>query len=716
MMRRIPLLLTLLVLCLSAAPASAHGFIVRAIPENRAALERSPVRVQYWFSESLEPAFSSITVRDEAGAEIASGGVSPDTPSLMSARLPPNLPDGAYSVDLRIAFASDGHVIAERRSFFVGEADASAGTDALPSAVALEVVWRALLLVGTTLLFGVYGAYALVFVPAWGNAAHPAGRLPPRVMTRVHQLAGVGLALAFVGNVVALLQQSMAFFDADIGRVLSEGLWNVVRTATRFGDTWNARMLVLALVAGLHAVALYVRRDNPALVRPFLTANAWAMPILVGTWSVSAHAAGSPVLPWVALASDWLHGSAVGLWAGGVAALALTLPVALRPLADADRGRAMLSALRRFSLVAAACLLVVLATGVYSASNWITQPSDAGTPYGLALALKIALIAPLLWLAWMQRRAVQRQHTTNRLPLEALIALLVLGAAALLSATPVPPPEIAGRDIPPPSASIEVSGITVSATTAPGGPGVNTYDILLTQDGQPVDSAAVQVRWLDPARDLRQNWQTAEPLGDGLYSSAGFDLDRAGMWWLLVDVTMDADTAPTRAAFIVDVRADAAVALTRDPSLINLIALAVVMAALSFAGWRALRPYAARLDWSPTTVAVAAGAVIATIGIGVVGVVASNNAAADYTARLNPLPQIVNPALPDADSLARGDAALAACGWSGGDVNELRQRLPRTRDEDLYALLRDGWRSLPACGDEPARWDMVNYLRTLEQK
>ncbi|MCA9902830.1 MAG: hypothetical protein KC547_03150, partial [Anaerolineae bacterium] len=87
-------------------------------------------------------------------------------------------------------------------------------------------------------------------------------------------------------------------------------------------------------------------------------------------------------------------------------------------------------------------------------------------------------------------------------------------------------------------------------------------------------------------------------------------------------------------------------------------------------------------------------------------------------AELYPLPTLVNPVLPDADSLARG-AVLAemACGWSSDnrDLGELGERLVRLRDEELYAFTREGWRSLPPCEtiSETQRWDIVNYLRTL---
>ena len=108
-------------LCLSAFVAGAHGYIVRAIPADRSTLERPPTRLQYWFSEDLEPRFSEIHLRDQAGAVIASGGVDEANHALLTLRVPAGLPDGAYVVELRPAFASDGHVIAESRVFFVGE-------------------------------------------------------------------------------------------------------------------------------------------------------------------------------------------------------------------------------------------------------------------------------------------------------------------------------------------------------------------------------------------------------------------------------------------------------------------------------------------------------------------------------------------------------------------------------------------------------------------
>ncbi|NDJ62062.1 MAG: hypothetical protein GYB67_13105 [Chloroflexi bacterium] len=742
MPQRIHLLVAVLaaLLILSAQPTitRAHGYIVRAIPEDRAVLDRAPARLQYWFSEALEPAFSGLIVRDQAGNVIAEGGVAANDNTLLTVRLPANLPDGAYINELRPAFASDGHVIVESRVFFVGESVSGvAGAAANDQAVPLEVVWRALVLASTMLLFGVYTLYALVLVPAWGSRDHRAGWLPPRVMTRLNRIVWIALAVAIGGNLLALLQQTMVFFAADVGRVLSDGLWNVVRIGSRFGDTWNVRMALLLLIAGLHFATTQLRRDQPDTVRPFWIATAWLLPLLLGTWSIASHASGSLLWPWLAVFSDWLHGIAAGLWVGGAAALALILPAALRPYSGEDRRLALLAALRRFSRIAVVALALVIATGVYNALNWFGAPAEIATSYGESLGLKLLLIAPLLvigaghhialrperyarWSALMDRFGVRFGAFVPTLRLEALIGLGVLVLAAHLSATPVPEPELAGQTTPPPQGVQTVGATTVRVTITPGGPGVNTYDTVVMRGDQPATDVTVRLRTANPARDLRGAWHATEALGDGLYVAAGAEIDAEGRWQTLIDVTDASGAQVTRAVFAWEITQDAAVIATRDPNVFNVLALFGALAAVGFAVSPFVRRGYHQLNLDAASVTVAAVAVAATVVIVVVGILAGQEAERSYRETLNPPPQIVNDVLPTQASLARGqDLIVAQCpAWIGAnDFITLTRRLDRTRDEALYAAVRDGWRDLGACAPDlrdGQRWDIVNYIRSLE--
>lgn len=730
MTRRI-LLLTVLVISggLLSFGASAHGFLVRAVPNDRAVLERSPARVQYWFSESLEPAFSSLTVRTPSGEVIAEGGSDPDNTALLSATLPPNLPDGAYIADLRLAFASDGHVIAETRVFFVGAEVAGVGSGVETGVNVIEAVWRALTAIGLIVSFGAAGLYAWVLRPAWGSAAHPAGALPPRVMNRLTLILAVGLGLTIIVQIAALLQQAVTFFGVDFGLVLSQSLWGVVRSSTFFGQVWTARMLVVMLCAVMIAAAFINRRSQPELTRPMWSAAVWGLALALGSLSVVSHAPGSRAAAWAAVINDWAHLLTIALWVGGLIALVAVLPAALRPLDRESARKALLAALRRFSPLAAACLFIVVATGVFSASLWVRPASLVASSYGLSLLVKIALVAALIgvgalhhaalnpqrferWAGWVDRLGGWR-HT---LRIEAAFGVLALAGAGWLTATPVPVPPDALIAVAPLTAEQTVDGLTVSLSISPGGPGINTYDATVTRGGVPVTGARVTIQAASPERDMRAPWSAFEPLDNGGYATVNADIDRDGVWWTLIDVTTpDGETA--RAAFTFDVTSDATIeaAIPLNPAQAGalVLAIAALIAALRPV-WRALHR---RLDLSPQAVTLV---IVTLIGSGAALLAGYAFIAAEnerYLDTVNPPPQIVNPTLPDAGSLGRGAVLFdsACAGWipDSPGWEALTARLDRTRDEELFVFTRDGFRGLPPCATltDAQRWDVVNYAR-----
>lgn len=721
-----------LILLLSVQPALAHGYIVRAIPEDRVTLEHPPARLQYWFSEALEPGFSTVTLRDQTGAVLAEGGVDADNGALMSLPVPADLPDGAYIVDLRPAFASDGHVVAETRVFFVGEeVGGVTGSQSGYEVIPLEVLWRSLLYASTLVLFGGFTLYAYVLLPAWGNPDYRAGLLPPRVMRRLNWIVGAALALALAGNSIAILQQSMVFFNTDISQVLAQGLWQVVRIGSRFGDVWTARMILLALAGALWGLSVYWRDERPDMVRAFWTANVWVGALLLGAFSITSHAAGSLIAPWLAMFVDWLHTLAVGAWVGGLVALTVVLPVALRPYQGDDRRVALLAVLWRFSWLAVRMLVIVVATGIYSAFNWLYQPSDlTQTDWGLSLLVKLALVGGVLLLAlghhvtanperYQRWLSIAQRTGITSLRLEVVLALVVLVSVANLSATAVPEPVFLTESIRVPQASQTIGDYTVALTISPGGPGVNTFDTIISRDGQALTDAQVNVQLVEPARDWRGNWQEAQPVGSGLYVYAGGEIDEAGRWLTLLDIE-PADGDGLRAAFDWDISREAAVPQSLPLGSLNMLALVGVLGAVVWVLYPSFRRLVRWLDWRPSSVAAGAAAIIVTTAAIVLAVALVIQSEADYNATINPPPVVVNNILPDSQSLAQGQALyIEHCiDWQAhpADFNALKNRLPQTRDEELFFATRDGWRGLPACsGDltDEQRWHIVNFFRTL---
>src|SRR5512137_1004293 len=91
--------------------ALAHALLVRSIPDANATLDRAPAQVELFFSEAVDPAFSTIKVLDSNGQPVDNGDhqVDPADPTHLTVSLR-SLPDGIYTVSWKALSATDGHV------------------------------------------------------------------------------------------------------------------------------------------------------------------------------------------------------------------------------------------------------------------------------------------------------------------------------------------------------------------------------------------------------------------------------------------------------------------------------------------------------------------------------------------------------------------------------------------------------------------------------
>ncbi len=90
--------LTILTFILATAgSAFAHAYLDRASPRVGNTVAQSPKEVMPWFTESLEPAFSTIEVRNEQGAAVTSGKATVVNGTQLRVPLKA-LPPGTYKV------------------------------------------------------------------------------------------------------------------------------------------------------------------------------------------------------------------------------------------------------------------------------------------------------------------------------------------------------------------------------------------------------------------------------------------------------------------------------------------------------------------------------------------------------------------------------------------------------------------------------------------
>jgi hypothetical protein len=103
-------------LLLGGAAAHAHAFLDHANPRVGSTVRTAPRQVTLWFTQQLEPAFSSARVHDAAGARVDQGARAAGMQLHVSVK---SLPPGTYRVRWRV-LSVDTHTTEGSFSFRVG--------------------------------------------------------------------------------------------------------------------------------------------------------------------------------------------------------------------------------------------------------------------------------------------------------------------------------------------------------------------------------------------------------------------------------------------------------------------------------------------------------------------------------------------------------------------------------------------------------------------
>jgi copper resistance protein C len=93
----------------AAGAAFAHAFLDRALPAVGSTVHGSPAEVKLWFTQRLEPAFSTVRVLDAGGRQVDAQDkrVDRDDASVLRVSLP-KLAPGKYRVVWRV-LSADSH-------------------------------------------------------------------------------------------------------------------------------------------------------------------------------------------------------------------------------------------------------------------------------------------------------------------------------------------------------------------------------------------------------------------------------------------------------------------------------------------------------------------------------------------------------------------------------------------------------------------------------
>jgi len=414
-----------LALCLTLlfpAMASAHAILLRSDPAKDSVLSIAPKQVRMWYSEALNPAFSTAVVVNGENKRVDNrdAHVSSSDQTEMDLTLQPNLPEGVYIVIWRTDSAADGHILRGSFIFKVANADGTVPTLAPGSNPGANVLGDGNLtglytgqldgptffnlimitLVELGAIFWMGAQLWINFVLTISAEAHNEERnTNERVQRRFERYFSLPtLIVLFLANIGVLIGQALNLTGGDLAQAISPTVFIGLATSGRFGIYWMMREVVI-LLAMILALYMLLQQQRSRITRNVLPiANLVLASALLIAITMSGHAASvNPNIVSYAIIIDWLHLLAASLWVGGMIYIATNYLPVLKPLHIPQQARSLVTVLPYFSPLAIAGVLIMSVTGPFSAAFHLTSWQQfLSTAYGRALLVKIALIGGLL--------------------------------------------------------------------------------------------------------------------------------------------------------------------------------------------------------------------------------------------------------------------------------------------------------------------------------
>lgn len=204
-------------------------------------------------------------------------------------------------------------------------------------------------------------------------------------------------------------------------------------------ETDTGRLLALRPILALLVAATAVRRYRWATMQRWMVSLPAAG--VLATFSFGGHAAAISGVCWP-IAVDLVHMAATAVWYGGLVSLALLPWRSLLSLTDPLRP-VLVRSISRFSNAGLLTMLTLAVTGGAMSLLRLYGPAAmVEHPYGQMLRLKLTFLVGVLALAaanlWLTRRHANLNPIRWLVRAEAVVGLLVLGAAGVLSTTAPP--------------------------------------------------------------------------------------------------------------------------------------------------------------------------------------------------------------------------------------------------------------------------------------
>ncbi len=456
--RALPLAFCLLFLFPSVG--EAHAILLRSDPAKGAVLSTAPTVVRMWFTESLNPTYSTARVLngskkrvDQNNAHVAS-----NDQTEMDVNLPPNLPPAVYVVIWRTQSADDGHVLTGSFIFTVANPDGStqkltgtipgqdqlgnssngSTTGQLDGPTLFSLIMVTLVELGAVFWVGaqLWRAFVLQLTESQDTGQQAILQRTEQRFDRLFSLPT--LLLIFFTDIGVLIGQALSLTNGQLAQAFSPSVLFGLVSSGQFGKYWIMRQVVVLLALLVTTYALFAKRRTKVFAEIFSWVNLLLGLALLIALTLSGHAAAvSGNIIVLAVLSDWLHLLAASLWIGGMMYIATTyLPVIMR-VPSQERIRSLLSVLPRYSPLAIAGVIIMSVTGPLNAATRMDSIAQLiSTTYGRVLIVKVLLVGGLLltsaYHVGILRPRLAKDYKKYKGSTKAEVATLSVGSVATL--------------------------------------------------------------------------------------------------------------------------------------------------------------------------------------------------------------------------------------------------------------------------------------------
>ncbi|GAC1392674.1 MAG: copper transporter YcnJ [Ktedonobacteraceae bacterium] len=397
--------------------SEAHAILLRSDPTKGAVLKTAPTQVRMWFTESLNPTFSTARVINSSRQRVDqhNAHVSSSDQTEMAVNLPPNLPPAVYVVIWRTQSADDGHILTGSFIFTVANPNGStqklngtipaqgqlgggtngSATGQLDGPTLFSLLMITLVEIGAIFWVGAQLWRSFVIQLSESKDQTILQRTAQR-FDRIFSLPT--LLLIFFADIGVLLGQAMFLTGGQLAQAFSPSILIGLVSSGHFGIYWVMRQIVVILALLVITYALLTKRRSKAFEETFSWVNLLLALALLIALTLSGHAAAvSSNIVVFAVLSDWLHLLAASLWIGGMMYIATTyLPILMR-VSLQERIGSLISVLPRYSLLAITGVIIMTITGPINATTRMTSVEQLlSTAYGRVLIVKVLLVGGLL--------------------------------------------------------------------------------------------------------------------------------------------------------------------------------------------------------------------------------------------------------------------------------------------------------------------------------